>query len=106
MEEDIRISDHALIRYLQRYVGVSLKEMYDIKHDDRAIIHYLRQQLGINIDDFRSEVMETMKASGVMHAMGFFGENGVYPIGKGVKAVIRGKVVVTFINKNKEHLKK
>lgn len=65
---NIEISDHAAIRYLERVMGINVKQ----------------------------QMMDQVLDDG-MTAMILYLGDGTFPIGEGYKLVIKGKVVVTVL---------
>lgn len=78
------------IEQLQR--KISLIEQ-PIKVSDHAVLRYLERVLGLNLDDVRAEIL----SSGVEAQIRQLG-SGKYPLKGGGKAVVNGNVIVTVID--------
>ena len=71
-EEKFKVSDHALIRYMER-------------------------RMGLDFDKIREEILSIdLQLAATMCG------DGKYPIGDGMRAVIQNKVVVTVINEGEQ----
>lgn len=71
---------------------ISSLQVKDVVVTEHAIIRYLERVMGLDLDQLKSEILsDSLKHQ--VKAMG----NGKYPIGNGVKIVVKDNAVVSVI---------
>jgi hypothetical protein len=93
---DIDISDHATIRFIQRYQGIDIRPITARMNDHRAL-DWLRDNEGVDIQGLKKMIKAICKKRFV----GCAGDGG-YPIGNGCYAKFKGHVVVTIYFKDRK----
>ena len=73
---------------VNRQIKVSRKPL---TISDHALIRYLERSVGVNTDEIRQSILDTI---GSVSKLG----NGKFPIGDGIRAVVKDRVVVTIID--------
>ena len=63
-----------------------------VKITDHALVRYIERVKGINLDSIREEIL----SSGIPEIVNELGDNGIYPFGN-FKVVIRDRTLITFL---------
>lgn len=95
MQDEIVVSDHAIIRYLERVKGVDvelIKEAEGITTAcDYEVICCLKHAHNIDINSIKKEIL-TDKLKEMISIIG----DAKYPIGHGLRAIVRENTIVTI----------
>ena len=92
----IRLTDHAILRYLERIEKLDLQPLRDkIKNIDYQIVQYLRDQ-GIDFT-FLEELLVTEDLRKLVTVLG----TGTYPLIEGVQGRIVNNCIVTIFGKER-----